>query len=505
MTAATATALAARDDVVMRKGRYTLLTSATPQAAVAEDLLALGAALDDAGIGFLLVRRDDARFVIAVDRAERRRLSAALAEAFVDEPFYVRGPGGEPALVSEGGFDAAPEARAFRVFRPRTTATGRVRYGAASGVRLELWEFGVDEIVAPSSNSLMRRTLPRSEAVEATVDLLGREWRTLDGMFATHASDIDFEIDIVFSWVDGSSTEYQRQRAEQMKTYVVGDGDDSEARYRQIDELKYALRSVYMYAPWIRRIFIATDSPAPSWLAEHPRVTIVRSEEFFDDPEALPTHNSHAVESQLHKIEGLSEHFLYSNDDMFFGRAVSPGMFFSPGGITKFIEATTRIGLGDADARRSGHDNAARVNRAVLHSRFGRITTRHLEHTATPLRRSVMRQMEQEFPDDFARTARSRFRSATDISVTNSFYHYYALMSGKAVTQERAKVVYVETTLKRASGQMKEIARTRGYDFFCLNDGSKPEISVEERTRDVTRFLDDYFPVAAPWEVTPER
>ncbi|OOK70478.1 exopolysaccharide phosphotransferase cpsY domain protein [Mycobacterium kansasii] len=55
------------------------------------------------------------------------------------------------------------------------------------------------------------------------------------------------------------------------------------------------------------------------------------------------------MESQLHHIPGLSEHFLYSNDDMFFGRPVKASMFFSPGGVTKFIEAKTRIGLGTND------------------------------------------------------------------------------------------------------------------------------------------------------------
>ena len=111
---------------------------------------------------------------------------------------------------------------------------------------------------------------------------------------------------------------------------------------------------MYLFAPWVRRIFIATDSPAPSWLAKHPKVTIVRSEEMFADTSVLPTHNSHAVESQLHRIPGIAEHFLYSNDDMFFGRPVSPSLFFSPGGITKFVEASTRIGLGETHPGRSG-------------------------------------------------------------------------------------------------------------------------------------------------------
>jgi UDP-glucose 4-epimerase len=188
---------------------------------------------------------------------------------------------------------------------------------------------------------------------------------------------------------------------------------------------------------------------------------------------------------------------------MFFGRPVSPDMFFSPGGITKFVEATTRIGLGEPNPERSGFENAARVNRRLLLERFGRITTRHLEHAATPLRKSVMAELEAEFPDDFARTAASVFRSSTDISVTNSLYHYYALMTGRAVIQTQANVRYVETTLSDAAREMDRILKTRDYDFFCLNDGSKPEISVARRTKTVRAFLERYFSIPAVWEVTP--
>ena len=491
--------LRARQDIVLRKGRFTLLNDTlSPRDATIADLVAVHDALDAHGIEHLLVRRDDDRPVIAMDRARFREAAAALAAEFATEPFYARVGSQPEVLLAEGVI--VPGARVLRLYRPRASSTGKVRYGASGAVRLELWDFAADEISAPAENALMRRVLARTEAVAANVELHGRTWQTLGGMFDVLASDVTFDIDIVFSWVDGTSSEFQRARAQRMKAYVVGDGDDSEARYRQIDELKYALRSVYLFAPWVRRIFIVTDSPRPEWLAEHPRVTIVRSEEFFSDPEALPTHNSHAVESQLHKIEGLSEHFLYSNDDMFFGRPVRPDMFFSPGGITKFIEATTRIGLGEPDSARSGFENAARVNRALLRERFGRVTTRHLEHAATPLRRSVMAELEAQFPEEFARTARSAFRSATDISVTNSLYHYYGLMTGRAVVQERASVLYIETTLATAPGEMARLLKSRDYDFFCLNDGSKPEISVARRTKTVRGFLERYFSVVAPWE-----
>ena len=501
---ATRTARFTRDDVVQRKGVHTLLNGhLTPYDSMVEDLLAVRAALEDAGIDFLLVRGDGDRLVLAVDRTIRKRVERVLRIAFRDEPFYALDPLAKksvPSLVADDGLGENRKARVLRLYRPRVEPLGRLRYGPDSAFQFEFWEFGDDEIVAPVENALMRRWLPRSEAIDDTVQLFDLAWPTFQNMFVDLASDVSFDIDLVFSWVDGSSVEFQRARAKRMKSYVVGDGDDSEARFRQIDELKYALRSVYLFAPWIRRIFIATDSPAPEWLAEHPRVTIVRSEEFFDDVSVLPTHNSHAVESQLHRIDGLAEHFLYSNDDMFFGRPVGKELFFSPGGVTKFVEASTRIGLGESDPSRSGFENAARVNRALLRERFGKVTTRHLEHCAVPLTRSGMQRLEDEFPDDIRRTASHAFRSADDVSVTNSLYHYYNLMTGHAVVQPAARVTYIETTLQMALRQMKRLLKRRDQDMFCLNDGSRPEISVEERTAAVTDFLERYFPFAAPWE-----
>ncbi len=496
-----------RPDVVIRKGVARLINNRlTPHQALVEDLLLIADVLTDSGIEFLLVRGNDERPVIAVDATLKSRLTEALARACADEPLYSKtiDSKARPVLVADGVLSSKRNARIFRLYRPRIEPVGGLTYGASTGIELQLWRFGEDFIDCPVENSLTRRLLPRSEDNRTTVDLFGRTWMTLRGMFDPHASDVRFDIDIVFSWVDGTDIEFQRQRAARMKSYVVGEGDDSEARFRQIDELKYALRSVYLFAPWVRRIFIVTDSPRPEWLADHPSVTIVRSEEFFSDLSALPTHNSQAVESQLQHIPGLSEHFLYSNDDMFFGRPIQPSMFFSPGGVTKFIEATTRIGLGESNPTRSGFENAARVNRRLLWERFGAVITRHLEHAATPLRKSVLRELEREFRDDFARTQRSTFRASTDISVTNSFYHYYALITGRAVQQENARVRYVDTTARTGLGALPGMLKERSCDFFCLNDGSFPEVPADERATLVLDFLQKYFPIKAPWEKPDE-
>jgi hypothetical protein len=495
-----------RNDVVVRKGKFRLVTDVRPHQAVIDDLLALRAVLEGAGIDYLLVRGAMGTPVIAVDVRHRAQLETALASSFASEPFYVKTmdrAGGSAVLLADRPISASPTGAVFRLFRPRVGLSGGVlRYGAGEAPQLEFWRYDADEITAPRPNALMRKVVRRSDAVADTVERHGLSWPTLQGMFDDHASDVTFDIDLVFSWVDGSDIEFQRARAKRMSKYVIGEGDESDARFRQIDELKYALRSVYLYAPWVRHIFIATDSPRPAWLAEHPHVTLVRSEEMFADPTSLPTHNSHAVEAQLHRIPGLSEHFLYSNDDMFFGRPVSPDMFFSPGGISKFIEDDLRIGMGTAHPARSGYENAARNNRRLLQERFGRITTRHLAHAPTPLRKSVMAELEREFPVDFARTAASRFRSAEDISVTNSLYHYYALMTGRAVVQDRLSVGYIDTTLRSARPALKQVLKQRSLDLFCLNDGSSPETSVKERTSVVRSFLNRFYPAPAPWETS---
>lgn len=500
-----------------------------PHEAMTEDLNFLRDALDAHGLEYVLIRSVDEhngaiRPTIAVNDRDRVAVIAALALECRGEPMYskpVRASDGVNArashktdrrlarnankLVSMGTLGGGPNDFAFVLHRPRISMNGTLRFGAKYGIRLEFWVYDDIEILLPSGNAVTRAKLPVAEVDRVTVERFGSLWPTLAGMWEPLADDIDFPIDIVFSWVDGTDVEWQRARAAKMQSYVVGEGDDHEARFRHINELKFALRSVHLFAPWIRNIIIVTDSPRPEWLTEHERVAVMPSAEFFADTSVLPTHNSHAVESQLHRIPTLSEHFIYSNDDMFFGREVTPQGFFTAGGISRFIQSQTRIGLGTANALRSGFENAARVNRELLLKKFGRTISRNLEHSPAPLRRSVLERLESEFPEDFARTASARFRSATDISVTNSLYHFYALMTGYAVPQDSLSVNYVDTTSREGIASLGPLLRKRDFDFFCLNDGSFPTVSAEERVEAVTRFLENYFPIPAPWEVEAQK
>lgn len=123
-------------------------------------------------------------------------------------------------------------------------------------------------------------------------------------------------IDLVYTWVNGSNEQFRESIAH--FSPVV-----DESRYNDKNELKYSMRSVEKYAPWIRHIYIVTNGQIPHWLDVHnTRISIVTHDEISPPElrsEILPTFSSFAIETLLHRIPNLSQRFIYFNDDVFLG------------------------------------------------------------------------------------------------------------------------------------------------------------------------------------------
>lgn len=108
------------------------------------------------------------------------------------------------------------------------------------------------------------------------------------------------------------------------------DEDVSASRFEDNEELRYSLRSVERHAPWVRHVFIVTNGQIPSWLnLDNPRVTVVSHQDIFQNRSHLPTFSSPAIETHIHRIPGLSQKFIYLNDDVMFGRDVWPDDFYT--------------------------------------------------------------------------------------------------------------------------------------------------------------------------------
>ena len=121
------------------------------------------------------------------------------------------------------------------------------------------------------------------------------------------------DIDLVIPWVDGNDVEWKKEKD---KCLEAGDGRVN--RYRDWDNLRYVFRGIEKYMPWIRKIHFVTWGHLPEWLnVEHPKLNIVKHQDYIPE-KYLPTFSSHTIEMNLHRIKGLAEQFIYTNDDIFF-------------------------------------------------------------------------------------------------------------------------------------------------------------------------------------------
>ncbi|CAK9816071.1 N-acetylglucosamine-1-phosphotransferase subunits alpha/beta [Anthophora quadrimaculata] len=140
-------------------------------------------------------------------------------------------------------------------------------------------------------------------------------------------------IDVVYTWVNGSDPAFLKDLQEHVP---IMDINTAASRFSDKDELRYSLRSLEMYAPWVRHVYIVTNGQIPSWLdMDNPRVTLVTHEDIFLNKSDLPTFSSPAIESHIHRIPGISDKFLYFNDDVMLGAEVWPEDFITQAGGQK--------------------------------------------------------------------------------------------------------------------------------------------------------------------------
>ena len=137
------------------------------------------------------------------------------------------------------------------------------------------------------------------------------------------------DIDLVVLWVDGTDPAWLAEKKKYEPEKLLPDGGDN--RYRDWGLMRYWFRSIEAFAPWVRKVFFVTWGHIPGFLnTEAPKLQIVRHEDFI--PKAyLPTFNSCSIEANLHRLPGLSEHFVYFNDDIFLLRPTVPEDFFRKG------------------------------------------------------------------------------------------------------------------------------------------------------------------------------
>jgi hypothetical protein len=325
-------------------------------------------------------------------------------------------------------------------------------------------------------------------------------------------ADFGLPMDAVYTWVDGESPGHRARLAGHLmrERRTAGTEGFETRRFRDNDELRYSLRSLERFAPWIRTVHVVTDGSVPSWLnLSHPRLAIVPHERIFSRGDDLPTFNSHAIEANLHRIPGLSEFYLYFNDDVFLGNRVTPADFVGEHtGQRIFLEGWP---MPWSRRRGSTADRALAYSQRLLDALFGEVRRRSaVAHTPQLYRASIVRQLEAIWPAEFRRTSAHRWRRPDDIALRVLYFHF--LIDSKQHRFFPAHLARAAWPSTYAFVQMtndREARRRHFADvvarrpkFFCINDdlATAEPGEIAAMKGDLKDFLESYFPGPSSFE-----
>jgi len=317
----------------------------------------------------------------------------------------------------------------------------------------------------------------------------------------------DFPVDIVYTWVNQSDPAWIEKRKQTLADNAGSQNHGMcldgirEKEFEALDELRFSLRSVSRYAGFVRKIFIVTDNQVPAWLnRENTKIEIVYHREIFGEAGTLPCFNSHAIEARLHHIPGLAEHFLYLNDDFFLGRPVTAADFFKDNKISRFFSSPRKIDPAPVSASDLAVSSAAKRGQALLKKRFGETVSNHILHAPYPLRRSVLYEMENDFPGEFTATVAHSFRHQQDHSIAAFLYFHYARLTGRAIPG-KIRHMYLDNRLQQFARKVILTLLTGRYQAFCINGGHTAPENSGIKLKLLRTFLKLCFPKKCEFEV----
>lgn len=299
-------------------------------------------------------------------------------------------------------------------------------------------------------------------------------------------TNVDFDIDAVIAWVDGNDEAHINK----MTKYIVDKSklgnQQFRTRFDQVNEIKFSVKSILKYAPFVRNIFIITDGQTPLFLKNHsekyPKVKIVDHKEIFKGFESYaPTFNSVSIETMLYRIPNLAEYFIYFNDDVFLIKETKLIDFFSNGfpvlrgkfksfdgdiwykvihqKIVKFLGKTTKD-------KKYGYKKAQQ-NIAV---KLGFQKYLRLDHTPAAIRKSTINNYFEEHPEMIIHNINHIFRDPSQYMI-QSLANHLEIQNKTCVIKDDYQLGYLQSYKKPLLWyklKLKYFEKDSNTLFLCL-------------------------------------
>jgi len=290
--------------------------------------------------------------------------------------------------------------------------------------------------------------------------------------------DYRFPVDVVYTWIaQPTQNEYQEIRKDCPS--LIGGWQ----RFRNMHTFRFSLRMLEKNIPWVRKVFIVVGNKAPEWLnTSHPKVELIQQESLWPKDRLktdLPIHNSQAVEVFLHRIPGLAKHFVYFNDDMFVGKPLDRGFFFTDRGIPVM----------HAGSIPRDHKWCHRLSP-------GSMPMNPQTHQSIPLTKKLVEDVQAKWPAVFANISASHCRGQLSANRGPTWlYGWYGIQSGGIHLRTDAKVSWLREA--EAPGDAKKWymdAMRHPPALGCINDdfSVNSPILYRDEVFELVGFLRNY-------------
>ncbi|WP_058452079.1 stealth family protein [Legionella sp.] len=296
-------------------------------------------------------------------------------------------------------------------------------------------------------------------------------------------------IDAVITWVDGNDRVY----AEKLAHYCAQLGikrteGAAPTRFNERGELTYCVMSLLRFAPWLKTIFIVTDQQTPPIIKQlqgtphAEKVKLIDHREIFSGLESyLPTFNSLSIESVLWRIKGISNQFIYLNDDFSLIRPVSPHDFFQGGKLVlrgewkiqqkqkwhyklkHYLLGKTAQTLESNNLHRTVQERSAQL--AGLNKHFF-----HLPHAPYPARKDIFANFFQENPQQLSDNLSYRLRDYKQFWPISLAQHL-EIQKKNVVFDSSLEVVTINGachSLAKIKSRLARAERKKNVPFICL-------------------------------------
>ncbi len=293
-------------------------------------------------------------------------------------------------------------------------------------------------------------------------------------------------MDIVITYVNGLDPVWLQSYAEHTKVPIMT------KRFRDWGFLPYLFRGIEQNMPFVRNVYLVVsgDSQVPEWI-DRDHVKVVHHENFVPK-EYLPTFNCNPLEMYLHRIEGLDEHFLYFNDDMFPMLPCTESDFFRDGKSVIHFSSHRIVGG-------NMYKQICKNSDTLVRDALGLARRRKFirpQHICSPMQKSRCEELFEKV-EDSVKASITITRTADNYNqyMYLDYLYYKGLIVDEKISNKHISVAF------STPGKVSKFIKSPTRKLVCINDvhlGEKHYLSMRKA---ITDAFESRFPNKSKYEL----